>query len=243
MVLDLVLLGALLAFGALGARSGAIRQLSHWAGLACAYFLSGPLAAAAAPLAAPRLGLAPGLVKIGLSAVFFAALGALASLLVERVLGGRGGEREGTRPDRAGGFVLGAGKGAALAYVLLSAFVFFEKPLAPVFGPRPAPDSRALRLARERNLFALAPASARARLEQLEKLAEAAKDPRAAQTLAQDPALKSLLDDPALKSALGDPRLAEALKTGDVSKLKDDPRFAPLLDDPRLKSSEPLTSF
>ncbi len=233
MVLDLGFAAVVLVIGLLGVRSGAIRQLSHWGALVCAYFLSGPLSAWATPAVAARLGFSATLVKYGLSALFFCALSLGANMLVHRVLGGAHGEREGGRADRVGGFVLGAGKGAALAYALLCGLLSFEAPLAKALGHPPAAVERsaAVSFARRHNLFASVAVPAIAKLE---KMAAAAKDPEAARALGQDPQFKALLEDPALKSAVGDPALLKALETGDVSGLKNDPRFKALLDDPRL---------
>lgn len=236
MVLDLGLAFVVLVIGLLGLRSGAIRQLSHWAALVCAYLLSGPLAAWATPAVAAQLGFSATLVKFGLSALFFLALSITANLAVHRVLGGSHGEREGGRPDRFFGLLLGTGKGAAFAYALLCGLLSFEGPLTRALGQPPAAfaDSTAVAFARAHNLFASVAVPAVARLE---KLAAAAKDPEAARALGQDPQFKALLDDPALKAAVGDPALLRALQSGDLSGLKNDPRFKALLDDPRLNAA------
>jgi uncharacterized membrane protein required for colicin V production len=236
MALDLGLAVVVLVIGLLGLRSGAIRQLSHWAALICAYLLSGPLAVWATPAVATRLGFSPSLVKFGLSALFFLALSITANMAVHRVLGGSHGEREGGRPDRFFGFILGTGKGAVFAYALLCGLLSFEGPLTRAFGRPPASfdGSNAVAFARAHNLFASIAVPAIARLE---KLAAAAKDPEAARALGQDAQFKALLDDPALKAAVGDPALLKALETGDVSGLKNDPRFKALLDDPRLNAA------
>jgi uncharacterized membrane protein required for colicin V production len=232
MAIDLVLAALVVVFGLFGLRSGAIRQLTHWAGLACGYFASGPLAALATRPLAPRLGLPPAAVRVVLSGFFFCALALIAGALVHRVLGGARGERENGPADRAGGFVLGTAKGTALLFALISGLLFFEKPLTDALGKPPAAvaDSAAVGFVRRHNVFDVIPAPAAARLE---KLLAAARDPKSAAAFAQDPQFKALLDNPALKAALQDKTLVSALESGDLSALKKDPRFAALFNDPR----------
>jgi hypothetical protein len=82
------------------------------------------------------------------------------------------------------------GNGAAIVYVVLSAALFFEKPVVATFGAA----------------------------ERLRKLAEAAHDPLAARRLDADPKLKALhsgnlsalQNDPRFTGLLNDPRLNEA---------------------------------
>jgi uncharacterized membrane protein required for colicin V production len=234
MITDLCLVAAVLAFGVFGYFSGAIRQLTHWAGLACGWLIAPRLAARLTPAVAARLRLPAVAVRVGLDGVLFCVLGALAAFFVHWILARLAGVAEEGRVDRAGGFALGAGKGGILLFALVSLLIFFEKPLVKRFGnpPRDVESSRAVRFTRGHSLLSVVPLPIASKLE---RLADAAKDPRAAQeALAQEPDLKALLEDPALKSALQNDSFLRALKSGDLSALKNNPRLAALLKDPRL---------
>ena len=227
MSVDLSLAGLLLVFAVLGAFSGAIRQLSHWAGLALAYFAAGPIALRLTPLLAPKLGLPAIGVRVVLSSLLFGALYAAGTLLfhgaAKKIVPGR----EGGRTDRGGGFLLGGAKGAALVYVVLSVALFFEKPLAGAFGPLPEPvrESKAVSLARRHNLFETASFPALARIE---RLMEAARDPKKAR---REPELRRWLDDPRLKALVKDEALVKALRSGDTAALRNVPQLAALFEE------------
>ena len=233
MTFDLGLASITLLFGVLGMRSGAIRQLSHWIGLACAYLFSGPLASALTPAAATQLHLPAIGVKVALSLLLFTTLALLASWLVHAVLVKATGGAEDGRWDRVGGFVLGAGKGAVLAIALLAVALYFEKPLNRFLGPTPAAfhDSAVVGFLSRHDLLSAVSIPVASNLE---KLAKAAQDPDAARALANDPNMKAILDNPEIRSVLKDPALTRALSSGDFSALINDPRFAALLKDPRL---------
>jgi membrane protein required for colicin V production len=232
MAIDLGLAAALLAFGLLGAASGAIRQLTHWAGLACGALAAGPLAARLTPLVAPRVHFPAAGVRVALSSILFGLLAGLGALVVHAALSKLSGGREDGKWNRAGGFGLGVAKGGAVLFVLLSVLIFFEKPLIAHFGKPPAAvdESRAVALVRAHGLFETVHFAA---ANKLERLLEAARDPNKAQAMASDPEVRRFLDDPALKSALQDPALAAALRSGDLSALKNDPKLGALLNDPR----------
>lgn len=224
-----------LVFGLFGYFSGAIRQATHWLGLALAYVAARPLAARATPAAAPALGLSPSIVNVLLSALFFAVL-LIAGTLIFRALAAKVfGERLNGRGDRAFGFALGAAKGSALLYLLLSLLVFFEKPLTKALGAPPAAiaDSRLVGLARRHDLFHAVPLPA---LAKVQKLLDASRGPDGLKGLENEPELRRLLDDPQFKAALQDGALSQALRSGDLSALRNDPRLKALLDDPRLAS-------
>jgi uncharacterized membrane protein required for colicin V production len=233
MALDLALVGAVVLFGVSGLASGAIRQLTHWTGFVCGALAAGPLAARTTPLLAPRLNLPAAGVRVVLSGLLFSVVAGVGAHLAHGALQRLSGGGEGGRVDRTAGFGLGAAKGGALLYAGLSLLLFFEKPLVRIFGkpPQAAADSRVLALVRGHNLFDEFHFAAAAKLE---RLAQAASDPRGAGALAGDPKLKALLGDPALKSALQDPALAGALRSGDLSALSADPKLRALLEDPRL---------
>ncbi|HAH05714.1 MAG TPA: hypothetical protein DCM05_04175 [Elusimicrobia bacterium] len=217
MPLDLVLLAAVAVFSVHGYLTGAISQLSHWAGLIAAYFASRPLAAILAPKLAPSTGLSPGAVQVLLSTVGFTVLYAGVTLVVHGVLKTLAGGREKNAPDRFIGLALGGGKTAALLFVLLSAVLFFEKPLVKALGRKPEAlkDSRAAEFVRSHNLFKNVKLPA---LSRLEKLMAAAQDP-------------SKLDDPELKKLMADPRIKAVLESGDMAALRKDPRLKALLKD------------
>ncbi len=237
MAIDLGLLALVLVFGALGAFSGAIKQLGNWIGLAAAYLLARPLAALAAPALAVKFSLPPAAVKIGLSAVGFYPLYMGAALLSGLILHKTLGAVERGRWDRAGGFALGAGKGALLSYLGLSLWLFMEGKLpgnaAAAFA---VPHTRATDFVRRNNLLSKIPLPA---LANIQKLSDAANNPAALAALGSDPKLQALLENPELKAALKDDSLVKALQSGDVESLAKDPRLANLLKDPRLTGQMP----
>jgi membrane protein required for colicin V production len=230
---DLLLAGVVALLGLIGLFSGAISQLRHWLGLILAALAARPLAARLTPFAAPRLGFPPAVVNVVLSSLLFLLLYLIGTAAARALLAKLFPDRQDGRADRALGFVLGAAKGAAMVFVLLSFLVFFEKPLTTAFGAPPPPvrESRAVAFARRHDLFDAVPVPA---LAKLEKLIEAAKDPGAVRNLGNEPELRKLLDNPQLKAALQDGALSQALKSGDFSALKNDPNLRALLNDPRL---------
>ncbi|MDE2293209.1 MAG: CvpA family protein [Elusimicrobia bacterium] len=239
MGLDLVLLGLVALFALLGWRSGAVRQVEHWAGLIAGALSARPVAARATPFLAPLLKAPPMLVYVALTSLAFLVVGAVVSEAVKAVLS-RLAPSAG-RVDQTLGAALGAGKGAGFLFLVLSVVVAFEKPLEKAWGEPPAAweSSRAAAFARRHDIFSLLPAAERS---QLKSLAAAAQDPRgitvdpSVKKLLQDPKLQAVLQDPKLKAVFQDPDLAKALKSGDYGKLKDDPRVKALLSDPRLKA-------
>lgn len=237
MTIDLGLVVVLLVFGLFGLASGAIRQLTHWAGLACGAFLAGPLATRLTPWLAPRVHFPAAGVRVALASILFGLLAALGALAVHSALSKLSGGREDGKWNRAGGFALGVGKGAVAMFVLISVLLFFEKPLVAHFGKPPTVDeSRAVAFVRVHNLFETLHFEA---ANKLERLLEAATNPAKAQALASDPEVRRFLDDPAFKSALQDPALANALRSGDLSALKNDPKLGALLNDPRFAETKP----
>jgi membrane protein required for colicin V production len=238
MKLDLAIVGIVALFGILGIISGAVKQFSHWAGLALGYFASRPLASALAPWAAKSLAWPPVLLDVLLSCALFVLLSALGTIvthfLFARLLRGH----EDGPANRALGFVLGAGKAAAGIFVALSALLFFDKPLAQTAGTfdSQAKNSKAVAFVRSHNLFAALHLPA---LAGIQKMLAAQQDPRAAPALLNDPDVKALLGDPRLKAVLADPALRKALTSGDTAALLDSAKLKELLDDPAL--AEPLS--
>lgn len=230
MALDLALLAVVAVCGLSGLVSGAIRQLTHWAGMAAGYLLAGRLAARLTPALVARLHWPAAGVRAGLGAVLFCVVAAAAATVVHWTLAHLAVEDG--RLDHGGGFVLGAAKGALLSFAALSLLLVFEKPLVRRVGPLPAgvAGSRVLAYARGHNLLSAVPLPLASRLE---RLADAADSPRASRA-ALEPELRSLLDDPALKALLRDDALRGALRSGELASLEKDPRLAALLRDPRL---------
>lgn len=224
MTLDHWILAALGLFGAIGYYTGAIHQISHWIGMIAAYLCAKPLAAALAPDLAARMGWPPALTAIGLSAMLMPVILLCVALTSRMILNAVIPGEQRNKPDRIVGFVLGAGKAGAIAWVLLAVVLAFEEPLASNFPGVKASlsASEAAAFTRKHSLFPAAPPPV---LEKLRSLAAMRDDPKLAQDLLNDPALKSLFDDPAVK---------KALEKGDPSALLENPQLKKLLENPEL---------
>lgn len=247
MTLDLYLAGALLAFGLLGAWSGAIKQFSQWIGLAASYLLAKPLGMALGPLAAKQVSLPPSLGPLLAGGLLFPAIFFSVSLLAHFLLKRAMPERVKTKGDRLAGLGMGAAKAGAMAYVLLSVVLAFEEPLDQAGWDlsKRTDGSRAVSFVRGHNLFSRLHIPA---LENVRKLASAHGDPQAAMALLATPQIKELLADPKIKAAMDDPRLKSLLQDPELAKklgelaggrgnpaeLMSDPRIQQLLQDPEL---------
>jgi uncharacterized membrane protein required for colicin V production len=233
MNIDLWILAALGVFGAIGFYTGAIQQVSHWVGIAAAYFCAKPLAALLAPALAARMGWPPGLTATGLSAVSMPVIFIVAALLARGLLNAIIPGRQRNTPDRVAGIFLGAGKAGVIAWVALAAVLAFEAPLAKHL-PRAGAAldaSSAAAFTRKHSLF---DAALPAALDKLRALAAARGGPGQAQALLKEPALKALFNDPALK---------RALEKGDAAALLENPRVKKLLADPEMvKKIEALSA-
>ncbi len=234
MIVDGLIAAAVVLFGLSGARAGALRQASHWAGILGGALGAGPAAARLTPLVAHQVKLPAAALRVGLDSVFFCVIGGVTAYCVDGVL--RKLVAQDGRVDKHGGFLLGAGKGAALLAAALSVGLFFEGPLTrrvPAAAPQ-LRDSIAVGLVRRAGILNRVSLGTAARFESLSR---AARDPGALQaSLAREPALAALLADPAVKSALQNDRFLRALEKGDLSEIQNDPRLAALLKDPRLAS-------
>jgi uncharacterized membrane protein required for colicin V production len=236
MVIDLIVLLALALFGYRGFRTGTIKQLTHWIGMTLGRVIGKPLALILTLALAPDLGFPPVAVRVGISVLCFYTLYVVATIISSFLLRGFTPKRRNTkkeRRDKLGGLVLGLGKGVVILLVLISVMLFFEKPLFRAWSEPPElmRHSFFVSLVRRNNVFGSAPLPEFARVE---KLMQAARDPRSAQALSNDPKLKEMLDDPRIKASLQDEKFAKALKSGDWSALRKDPRIMALLQDPRL---------
>ncbi len=126
---DLGVLALALLCAATGYRSGAVRQVSSWLGLAAAYFCARPLTAAWAGPAASSLGWSPGVTMAGLTVTLWVILYMGASQIARVVLNVlEPGEERGPL-DKMLGAVAGAGKGGAIALAVVSVLLALEKPL------------------------------------------------------------------------------------------------------------------
>ncbi|MCP3101802.1 CvpA family protein [Myxococcus sp. K15C18031901] len=234
MVIDLIILGLVLFFGLIGAFTGASRQVANWVGLGLGYFASHRLG----PLAAPRLAAAldgPLLLGtvLGTFLVFLVvwlsvryALGAL----LQRFLA-TGQANEDRSVDRLLGFVLGAGKMAAIAWVVLSALAFFEQHVV-VAGRRidvSPQDSLAAKAAHRYNLFEM---TQFAPMEDMVAVAKASGDPKRASHLKDDPAYKALRKDPRFLRLLQDDKVKQAMLRGDTAALLRNDLVLQLIQDP-----------
>lgn len=233
MTLDRWVLLAVAAFALLGLISGAIKQLAQWLALVAAYVFAKPAGAALAPSLGPWLGFSPALAPIGLSALLMLATFVFGALLLRAVLKRVLPVTEKGKIDRLVGLALGGGKGAALAFVLLSTVLSFEEPLAKAGFDLESKTqgSSAVAWTRSHNLFDSMKVPA---LDAAKKLASIGGDPAALRELMADPKLKDLLDSPELKSALADPELRKLAESGNPAALLADPRVKKLLADPQL---------
>lgn len=236
MTLDLWLAALVALFALMGLFSGAIKQVAQWLAVALAYLVVKPLASAAAPSLAPKLGLPAAFGPVAVVALAMLAVFLLGAPMFRLLLTKLLPAREKTAGDRAAGLALGALKGAALVFVGLSVLVSFEKPLAESGHDlaRATEGSRAVDFARRHNLFDTLKLPM---LDAAKQLAAARSDPNAARALLQSPALQAALDDPALKAAFADPGLQAALRSADPSTLLQNPQVKKLLEDPRLTQS------
>jgi len=210
MKFDLIVLGVLALFGLLGLLSGAIRQLSQWAGLAAAYMGAGPAAIALAPWAAKRINWPPILVNLMLSGVFFLLFLAIVSAVARRLIVKALPKRGFSGADKALGFALGAANAGAIIFTALSFALYVENPRSQPAGKIAAATqgSRTVAFVREHNLFTKLHVAA---IDSTRKLL-ASDSPSKSEVMAGNPELKALMDDPRIKEILNDPNFAARLR-------------------------------
>jgi membrane protein required for colicin V production len=234
--LDLVVVGLVVFFAVMGALTGGLLQLTHIGAITAAGVLCRPLGVAFGPEAAAHFKTAPVVGVLGVTVVgFFAVYAAtqvVARVLIRRVVQNRllG------RADRALGLFLGAGKTVAILFVVLSAMLFFEKPLANV-NPALRFDTRGSQVAawvRANNLFTTFSFPG---VKGLGVLARSMHDPAAAAQLGRDPEFAKLQSDPKMKSLLGDSSLQKALLSGDYVAALKDGHVMDILMDPHFRES------
>jgi membrane protein required for colicin V production len=226
--LDLVVLGLVLLAAAAGAVGGGLRQVLKLAALVAGW--------AAARWLAPRLvreleprGSAAGALIVAGTFVAGWLVASLLALAIRRAV--QGEEEAPGRLDRLVGAVLGAAKGALVAWVLLSLLTLLGGRL--VLGPLRVESrgSRAAALVARHDLFSLADArTARA----ARRLVEAWRDPVKRERLLRDPAWSRLLETSGLRSALdrgaGGAEDAAGAARRKVEGLMDDPELRSLLE-------------
>lgn len=233
LAIDLFILALAAIFGALGAASGASRQLAAAASIVIAFFLSRPIGRGVGPSLANWLGgpLLFGILAATLLCFIFAYIlfRRLLSLGLQRVFGGYGGEKSGT--DRTLGFGLGALKILAFAYVVISALVFAEENIR-IAGQRlgiSPQSSWAFALARRYNLFEQAQFRS---AKDFLVVAKAAWDPNRMDKLKADPSFRALKEDARFQKALNDRQLKSAVDAGDVKALLKNNSVLQLISDP-----------
>src|SRR5581483_3368213 len=130
MQIDLAVIAVVLVSALLGYRSGAVRQLSHWIGIATALVLTKPAAALVAPAVSNLMGwplnqTARGL-QYAMVPVIFLAVGLLSRLLLNLI---EPGEERGPI-DQALGVGVGLVRGGIFSFAFLCLLVPIEKALA-----------------------------------------------------------------------------------------------------------------
>lgn len=224
MTLDIFLLVLATVVGILGARRGAASQLASWGALVLAVLAARPGATLLGPLFMKVLHAAPGTSAVAAGFATFLVVLVVARTLLDLVLHSllTLGNPEHKGLDRAGGFVLGAGKVLAIAWVALSALAFVEERFSvsgKVAGINPE-DSLAFSAARRWNLFGMADFGV---TQSLMKLEQALKKPGGPARLANDKAVAELLKNPRFKVVAEDPEVKRAVEQHDVlSLLKSD---------------------
>ena len=233
MTLDLIVLAGVVLGALFGARAGASRQLAGWGSLIAAGVMCRPGAAILGPTFASAFHTSAslGAVAAGFATFIVVAVAVrlLATMVLRGVLGGQDPSDRGT--DRALGFLLGAGKVAAVAWVALSALAFVEDNVQVAgkglgLSPR---DSLAFGAARKWNLFA-APAFSQA--ADLVKAQEVFHSPQLFAKVAGDPAVAALQKNHHFRAVVSDPAVKQALERGDTVGLLKIDSVHQLLRDP-----------
>jgi membrane protein required for colicin V production len=228
--IDLIILGAILIFGLLGAVAGAAQQIAQLAGLVAAYLCARPLGRWGGPNLAHAMQV-PELfgVLAATLVVFIVVLVATRIVLaaaLRRLMARKDPKDRGL--DRTLGLALGALKVAAISYVLVSALVFAEENVV-VAGKRlgvSPKDSWAFRLARSYNLFEM---TQFAPVNDFVAVTRALERPGAVR---DNPALKAVREDPRFRKALADEQVQRALEAGDYRALLRSDALLQLIQDP-----------
>jgi len=220
MTLDLFILLLAAVVGILGAQRGAASQLASWGALVLGVLAARPGAAVLGPVFRSALHAAPGTAAVAAGFATFLVVLVAARLVLDALLRSllTLGNPEHRGLDRAGGFLLGAGKVLAIAWVALSALAFVEEHVnvsGKVLGVHPE-DSLCFAAARRWNLFGMADFGI---TQSLLKLEQALKKPGGMAQLANDRAVAALLQNPRFKVVSEDPAVRRAVEQHDVLSL------------------------
>jgi membrane protein required for colicin V production len=233
MTLDLVVCGLILFFALLGALAGGFLQMANVGGLLLGGAVARPAGLRLGPLAAAHWKAPTILGVIGVAVLaFFITYGV--SLAVFRAILRRAGKNPTlSGVDKLLGFLFGGAKAAMILFVLLSAFIFFEKPFTQLSPYRfDTRGSQVAAFVRAHDLFTHFTFPG---MRGLTAMARAGHDPDAAAALARDPELQTLTRDPRVISLLHDADLQHALQSGDSMALLRNNRVMTLLSDPAIQ--------
>lgn len=233
MTLDLFIVLLTLAAAFLGAFSGAAKQIAYWIALVVAWFAARGLGPLFGPLFAKQAGVPLLIGTVAASFTIFILVMVpfryALKYLLRRILAGK--DPENRTADRVLGFLLGAVKVLAIAYVILSALAFVDDNVQLAgrkLGISPK-DSVLFEAAHQYNLFAFTFFSP---VHDLVKVANAATDPKKAANLKKDPAYQALLKDPRFQQAVKAEGMKKAIDTGDAQALLKNANVLQLITDP-----------
>jgi membrane protein required for colicin V production len=233
--IDLVILGAVLLFGIIGAITGAARQIAHSVAMVAAYASARPLGSLLGARAAASLQVSvvigTVLVTIATFLLVLVLLRYALTALLRRLMSGD--DPEDRSVDRMLGFTLGGLKVAAMFYVVLSGLTFAEEYVSVAgkkLGVSPK-DSAAFALARNYNLFEYVQFSG---VRDLVQVAKASRDPQHSRKLQANASFKALRKDPRFQKAVNDPEVLKAAAEGDFQALLKNTAILQLVQDPKM---------
>jgi membrane protein required for colicin V production len=194
--LDLAVLGLVLLAAAAGAVSGALRQVLKLAALVAAWAAARHLA----PRLEQQLQAPSAATRVAVIAGTFAVAWLVAGLLATAIRrAAQGDDEEPGGLDRLLGALLGATKGALVAWVLLSLLTLLGGRMELGSLRVESRGSQAAALAARHDLFVMAsPKAARS----AQRLLEIWRDPAKRERLLRDPGWSKLLEQSGLKAAL-----------------------------------------
>src|SRR5262249_37113061 len=134
MLVDILAIGLIALFGFFGWRTGTIKQVTQWAGIALGKAVAQPLALIVILMLVKDYGFLPLNFRIGLSVFYFFAFYVIGVMIAGFLLKRYIAHRVHTHIDRAGGFLLAIGKGTMMVFVTLSVIACFQRPLVAAFG-------------------------------------------------------------------------------------------------------------
>ncbi|MGQ0507755.1 MAG: CvpA family protein [Myxococcaceae bacterium] len=239
MTVDLVILGAILLFAALGAISGVARQVGQVVAMIAAYALARPLGTMLAPrlsqaMAAPRIvGTLVGTLLVFTTVMFVGRWASAA--IIRKLLEGDSPEQKSM--DRPLGFLVGGSKVAVVCYLIVSGMTFIEDHVQ-IAGQRIGVahgGSKAFAFARRYNFFEMTQFRA---VKDVVALSQATANPERLAKVKTAPAYAALRKDPRFRKLLEDPKVKKAAETGDYRELLKSDAVMDLISDP--ESAEKL---